>query len=1138
MDQEEEWTTVTNPKAKSKQNASQRKESQKSNQKSSTPSVPQQQPAKSNSKSNKKNEINSKGASKEGTDMDLFQISDKVNANVAAPPANNSDVINANTVPETISASPVNSYSNAVDKTNESNDNATIKPAAPVAEVKPAPTKWNVTNVFGGKMPAPPPFIPHPTPDSNRDETDRAALSNDKIIQAKNEANAAKTVNSTNENKPELPYKEGQWSPDNLEGDKVYDKDFLMAARNLPMSRVKPNIPDILDNSSDNRQRQSDYHRSQRTDFTTPPFMSPYGGKNSSMKGPSITKHNSIPGKVNNKGMKSTNGGNKISISLREEIKLHESENAWKPGRLAKADTRRFVQKVRGVLNKLTPQKFDTLLKQIKSLNVDTMDRLQGVINLIFEKALDEPNFSVAYAKMCRELSDDMKCPSGAETDPKVNFRKLLINRCQEEFEKHSKDETVSNEKMKVIEECKDAERKKELQFELEEIYRRIRMRSVGNIRFIGELFKIKMLTANIMITCLNILLSNKDEESLECLCKLLSTVGKDLEADKDLTSFFSIMQEIVDRKHMNCSSRIRFMLQDVIDLRRNKWIPRRQDLNPKTIDQIQKEADNEHLNQAINSVPNTPRKDDRLGGDMMNRGKSRNDDEWTTRQRKPFQFQKDKFKVKAPTEGDLLLGGSSMFQSWGKGSTFKPQTTAPTLTTSTANKFALLDSSSVDNDKKIIGNRYKDSYTSKGSSLERSYGNRADSRSGSQHRMNVPPTISIPSRMPPSMPAPIIPPAKAAAAPVPEHPELSEVQLERYFKNCLDEFINDNATFEECESDIRKTFPTKYMPRMVADGYLGVLEKFSTARLKTGILFAKLIKAGTLPLEEYCMGLEEIFSQVEDLIIDIPTIWTCLAEIIVPVICEESLPFNRLQKCSEVLIGNGNADKLLGSIFKLIITEKGPNFLKNLWRLSDMQFTSFMPDNKVETFIKDNQLEFLTGGETAQGNSEFNYEQIEIKLLEFFNSNADFDDICSWITANVGERVKENQFIRTLATSIYKYSIVRTKLDAERLNKHYKLFQKYVDNNQAYELQCLYALQSLVHNMEHPQGLLLAIFTQLNEDVVFPQESFIAWEGSLDPAEQEGKGVALKQLTSFFTQLKENEEDEDEYASEDSEEA
>ena len=38
-------------------------------------------------------------------------------------------------------------------------------------------------------------------------------------------------------------------------------------------------------------------------------------------------------------------------------------------------------------------------------------------------------------------------------------------------------------------------------------------------------------------------------------------------------------------------------MLQDVIDLRNARWIPRRQDVNPKTIDQIQKEAHEEHLN-------------------------------------------------------------------------------------------------------------------------------------------------------------------------------------------------------------------------------------------------------------------------------------------------------------------------------------------------------------------------------------------------------------------------------------------------------------------------------------------------------------------------------------------------------------
>lgn len=62
-------------------------------------------------------------------------------------------------------------------------------------------------------------------------------------------------------------------------------------------------------------------------------------------------------------------------------------------------------------------------------------------------------------------------------------------------------------------------------------------------------------------------------------------------------------------------------MLQDVIELRANKWIPRRNENNPKTIDQIQKEAESERLDMQVNSAPlNTPRKDDRNNDRKRNR--------------------------------------------------------------------------------------------------------------------------------------------------------------------------------------------------------------------------------------------------------------------------------------------------------------------------------------------------------------------------------------------------------------------------------------------------------------------------------------------------------------------------------------
>lgn len=60
---------------------------------------------------------------------------------------------------------------------------------------------------------------------------------------------------------------------------------------------------------------------------------------------------------------------------------------------------------MRSILNKLTPQMFSQLIKQVTDLTIDTEERLKGVIDLVFEKAIDEPSFSVAYSNMCSCLA-------------------------------------------------------------------------------------------------------------------------------------------------------------------------------------------------------------------------------------------------------------------------------------------------------------------------------------------------------------------------------------------------------------------------------------------------------------------------------------------------------------------------------------------------------------------------------------------------------------------------------------------------------------------------------------------------------------------------------------------------------------
>ena len=142
---------------------------------------------------------------------------------------------------------------------------------------------------------------------------------------------------------------------------------------------------------------------------------------------------------------------------------------------------------------------------------------------------MDEPEFSVAYAKMCDVLREK-KVPKQDGTGGPVDFRKLLVTSCQKEFER---DYMEGFDKTKYETEYAAAtndEDRKQLKLKFEAQERKARRRSLGNIRFIGELYNLKMLTDRIMHEIINKLIHQVDEESLECLCWLFNTIGKTLE--------------------------------------------------------------------------------------------------------------------------------------------------------------------------------------------------------------------------------------------------------------------------------------------------------------------------------------------------------------------------------------------------------------------------------------------------------------------------------------------------------------------------------------------------------------------------------------------------------------------------------
>ncbi|XP_058262372.1 eukaryotic translation initiation factor 4 gamma 3-like [Hemibagrus wyckioides] len=287
-------------------------------------------------------------------------------------------------------------------------------------------------------------------------------------------------------------------------------------------------------------------------------------------------------------------------VSLNDDVQLDKAEKAWKPAakksRGNKDDqemvkTQELFKRVRSILNKLTPEMFQQLMKRFMELTIDTEERLKGVVDLIFEKAISEPNFSVTYANMCRCFVG-LKVPTSDNSGATVSFHRLLLNRCQKEFEKDKGDDEIFQQKQKEL----DAATEEEVEQRLNEA----RRRSLGNIKFIGELFKLKMVKEQIMHVCIVKLLKNH-EESLEVLCRLLSTIGKNLDLEESkpcMDQYFQQMEQIV--KERKTSSRIRFMLQDVLDLRKNNWVPRRGDQGPKTIDQIHKDAELEEQRELI----------------------------------------------------------------------------------------------------------------------------------------------------------------------------------------------------------------------------------------------------------------------------------------------------------------------------------------------------------------------------------------------------------------------------------------------------------------------------------------------------------------------------------------------------------
>ncbi|GAA5923473.1 hypothetical protein JCM1841_001528 [Sporobolomyces salmonicolor] len=366
------------------------------------------------------------------------------------------------------------------------------------------------------------------------------------------------------------------------------------------------------------------------------------------------------------------------------------SATGWAPSVIAGAaaadpNAPEVVQrKVKALLNKLTLERFDSISDQIlewanRSINESDGRILRQVIALIFEKATDEATWSEMYAGLCRKLmekvspevrDETVKAQDGTPVAGGALFRKYLLNRCQEDYENgwknkeaaalaaknkeaDDKAKQAANEAAKKEAEDSGKEPSKEAELLSDEYYaaQKAKRRGLGLVRFIGELYRLQMLTERIMHECIKKLLANTEnpeEEDVESLCRLLTTVGKGLDnpkAKQHMDIYFSRMNTIANSSKV--SSRVRFMILDVVDLRTARWASKQASAGPKTIAEIHADAQKaaeESARRAASSGGKLPRLGDQLSRPNSRRGQGRDNfgvaqpgaDGWTTQPQRP----------------------------------------------------------------------------------------------------------------------------------------------------------------------------------------------------------------------------------------------------------------------------------------------------------------------------------------------------------------------------------------------------------------------------------------------------------------------------------------------------------------------
>ncbi|XP_053801863.1 eukaryotic translation initiation factor 4 gamma 2 [Vidua chalybeata] len=827
-----------------------------------------------------------------------------------------------------------------------------------------------------------------------------------------------------------------------------------------------------------------------------------------------------------------------------------------------------IFRKVRGILNKLTPEKFDKLCLELLNVGVESKLILKGVILLIVDKALEEPKYSSLYAQLCLRLAEDAPNFDGpsAESHPgqkqSTTFRRLLISKLQDEFENRTRNVDIYDKHDGPL-------------LPEEEEQRAIaKIKMLGNIKFIGELGKLDLIHESILHKCIKTLLEKKKRvqlkdmgEDLECLCQIMRTVGPRLDHAKAkslMDQYFARMRSLMSSKEL--PARIRFLLQDTVELREHNWVPRKAflDNGPKTINQIRQDAVKDlgvfipaPMSQGMRSdfflegpfMPPRMKLDrDPLGGlaDMFGQmpGSGIGTGPGVIQDRfSPTMGRHRSNQLFNGHGGHLMPSAQSQFGDLGK-SFLKSQGQSQLYHTQNQGLLSQQQGQSKDMPPRF----------SKKGQLNADEISLRPAQSFLMNKNQVPklqPQITMipPSAQPPRTQTPPLgqppqlglktnpPLIQEKPAKTTKKPPPSKEELLKQTEAVVTEYLNNGNANDAVNTVREMRAPKHFIPEMLSKVILQSLDRSDEDKEKASTLISLLKQEGIATSDNFMQAFLNVLDQCPKLEVDIPLVKSYLAQFAARAIISDLVSISELAQPLE----SGTHFPLFLLCLQQLAKLQDREWLTELFQQSKVNMQKMLPEIDQN---KDRMLEILEG----KGLSFlFPLLKLEKELLKQIKSDPSPQAIYKWIKDNISPKLHVDKgFVNILMTSFLQYisSEVNPPSDEsdsssapskEQLEQEKQLLlsfkpvmQKFLHDHVDLQVSALYALQVHCYNNNFPKGMLLRFFVHFYDMEIIEEEAFLAWKEDITQ-EFPGKGKALFQVNQWLTWLETAEEEESE---------